>query len=74
MYGHAERTRVTARRAVAETLELLLSLPSLDEDQLSLIEEFTPGTASSPPARRSARHAEMTTYGGDAADNPTRKR
>jgi NADP-dependent 3-hydroxy acid dehydrogenase YdfG len=39
MYGHAERARITAQRAIAE---LLLSLPSLDEDQLQFVQEFAP--------------------------------
>jgi hypothetical protein len=42
MYGHAERARVAAQRAIAETVELLLSLPSLDEEQLRFVEEFAP--------------------------------
>jgi hypothetical protein len=42
MYGHAERASITARRAIAEAVELLLSLPTLDEDQLRFIEEFAP--------------------------------
>ena len=42
MYGHAERARVAAERAIAETVELLLSLHRLDQDQLRFIEEFAP--------------------------------
>ena len=42
MYGHAERARVAAQRAIAETVELLLCLPSLDQEQLRFIEEFAP--------------------------------
>lgn len=42
MYGHAERACITAQRAIAETVELLLSLPLLDEDQLQFIQEFAP--------------------------------
>jgi hypothetical protein len=42
MYGHAERARIAAELAIAETVELLLGLPSLDEDQLRFLEEFAP--------------------------------
>ena len=42
MYGHAERARIAAQKAIAETVELLLSLPRLDEEQLRFIEEFAP--------------------------------
>jgi hypothetical protein len=42
MYGHAELARIAAENAIAETVELLLSLPTLDEDQLRFIEEFAP--------------------------------
>jgi hypothetical protein len=53
MYGHAEKARICAQRAIAETVELLLSLPNLDEDQLLFIEEFAPERLH-PAARRSA--------------------
>jgi hypothetical protein len=42
MYGHAERARIAAQQAIAETVELLLSQPGLDEDQLQFIQEFAP--------------------------------
>ncbi len=42
MYGHAERARITAQRAIAETVELLLTLPSLDQDQLRFVQEYAP--------------------------------
>ena len=42
MYGHAERARIATQHAIAETVELLLSLPRLDEDQLRFIREFAP--------------------------------
>jgi hypothetical protein len=42
MYGHAELARIAAENAIAETVELLLSLPTLDEDQLQYIQEFAP--------------------------------
>jgi len=42
MYGHAERVRIAAQQAIAETIELLLALPSLDEDQQQFIREFAP--------------------------------
>jgi|1186.fasta_scaffold36352_2 hypothetical protein len=42
MHRHAERARITAQRAIAETVELLLNLPSLEEDQLGFIQEFAP--------------------------------
>jgi hypothetical protein len=42
MYGHAELARIAAENAIAETVELLLSFPRLDEDQLRFIEEFAP--------------------------------
>jgi hypothetical protein len=34
--------RITAQQAIAETVELLLSLPSLDEYQLQFIQEYAP--------------------------------
>jgi hypothetical protein len=40
MYGHAERARIAAQRAIAETVDFLLSLPSLNEDQF--VQEFAP--------------------------------
>jgi len=56
MYGHAEQTRIAAQVAIAETVELLLSLPSLDEDQLQYVREFAPERLEATPtdARRSA--------------------
>jgi hypothetical protein len=51
MYGHAEPARISAQQAVAETVELLLSLPNLDEDQLQFIREFAPRVASRAGAR-----------------------
>jgi len=42
MYGHAERVQMTARLAIVETVELLLRLPSLDEEQFRFVQEFAP--------------------------------
>jgi hypothetical protein len=42
MYGHAERVRLAAQRATAETIELLLRLPSLNDEQLQFMQEFAP--------------------------------
>ena len=42
MYGHAERARIAVELVIAETVELLLSLPSLDEDQFQYVREFAP--------------------------------
>lgn len=37
-YGHAERNRIAAQLAIAETIELLLRLPSLDEEQVQFVQ------------------------------------
>jgi hypothetical protein len=42
MYGHAERVRLATQLSIAETIELLLSLPSLNEEQLQFVQEFAP--------------------------------
>jgi hypothetical protein len=42
-YGHAERNRIAAQLAVAETIELLLRLPRLDKEQIQFVQEFAPG-------------------------------
>jgi hypothetical protein len=42
MYGHAERARITVQLAIAETVEFLLRLPRLDEEQLQFVQEFAP--------------------------------
>jgi hypothetical protein len=42
IYGHAERARIATERVIAETVELLLGLPDLDDDQLRFVEEFAP--------------------------------
>jgi hypothetical protein len=42
MYGHAEGARIAAQLVIAETVELLLSLPTLDAEQLQFVQEFAP--------------------------------
>ncbi len=42
MYGHAERVRLAAQLATAETVEMLLNLPRLNEEQLQFVKEFAP--------------------------------
>jgi hypothetical protein len=42
MYGHAERVRLATQIAIAETVELLLRLPSLNDEQLQFVREFAP--------------------------------
>jgi len=37
MYGHAERARIAAQRVIADTVDLLLSPPNLDSDQLQFV-------------------------------------
>jgi hypothetical protein len=41
-YGHAERNRIAAQRAIAETIELLMRLPRLNEEQTQFVQEFAP--------------------------------
>ena len=38
-YGHAERALIALRIVQAETLELLRSLPELDEEELAWLDE-----------------------------------
>jgi hypothetical protein len=50
-YGHAERNLIAAQRAIAETIELLLRLPSLNEEQVQFVQEFAPERIRRPGPR-----------------------
>jgi len=72
-YGHAERNRIAAQRAIAETIELLLRLPSLNEEQVEFMQEFGPQwlrrsrttctCGSAPPDQPSGRSRTTTATG-----------
>ena len=41
-YGHAERNRIASQLAIAETIELLLRLQNLNEEQTQFVQKFAP--------------------------------
>jgi hypothetical protein len=56
-YGHAERNRIAAQLAIAETIELLLRLPSLDEEQVQFVQLPEPAMRA---IRSDARHLRVS--------------